>query len=1322
MNSLRNLIIFALILSSFVSLKGEGTGEIMPTTSNGTALWVYPFAGTGSYLNCPSQNRISFRIKDHNTENLYFGFNIKKRNGTSSPTTPTNGYYRIKNSSGTTIVGPTAIPTTGSGYIATYARAVAGPNIGGLNSSGYSPRTFDPTSNDTYYIEIYQSDDGGTTAVTTSLGELYFPYFDFTVATTTNTKFPGRVFSQQWSLITYNPSNLIVGIDYSMEGAYYGYTNDSSVVRVDFEDGFRPYGFNLAMNFEGVTNTGNFETDRQSAHQGANFPTIANGYKVFFNIPDTSIFKISEPASAPILTNNIYGCDGTYFIPYYIDKSGDVSILLDLDGSPGFQSGGKDIVLEDFAVTSGNNIMEWNGLDGTGAVVTGGVNISIIAQISRGRTNIPMYDAELNMNGLSVQTIFPVEEDMALYWDDSNLSVVGDCSDENAHNANGGGYANINPFISMTGPAHAWDGPNPDLSVPATVTPGYGSTTTTNCDDFGNARTINTWFYGSMTMTTSISKNLPDCDLDNDGIDDTDDIDDDDDGIPDLVECSTDPLLDADADGIPNYLDTDFAGFVDVNFDGVNDNFDADRDGVINNFDLDSDNDGFSDIYEAGGTDSDNSGKVDSYVDANGNGLSDQYDPACNGSLVTGAGGTSAGTTGTITSLANILDNNSSTVGVLGTIGATVDINLGLTIPANTTVTVRAQRAGSSNQNFSVSRSTDDVTYTQSTQFTSTSTTQDFSLVTTGAAQYIRLTSNSNNNNRDINIYHVSYSYQVCNGTLGTAITNPDTDGDGVKDIYDLDNDNDGIPDLVEAGGVDTDGDGRIDSQSDTDQDGYMDVYDFQNGGDLIGDWDTDGDGVKNRYDLDSDNDGIPDVVEAFGTDANNDGLIDSYSDSDNDGYSNNVDGDANNDRTSENTANSLIITGSDSNSDGVPNSYSRANSDGNGLPNPYDLDADGDGLLDSFEAGMPDADANGIADGTLGSDGWSNTVDGYASLNFTNTDGHAKANVFDIDSDNDGIPDIIEAQTTDLYGGPSGSDSDGDGIDNAFDNNDASFGGSSNNGLIPVDTDSDGTPDYLDLDSDDDNYDDRIEGWDLDGDGEIGAGEVSYIGSTDSDGDGLLNEYDSDISNPNPSDNKSSTSFPDANNPGNDRDWREEHVDNQVLPVELFAASVEMNQEGVAIVKWTTATETNNSYFLIEKSLDGKVFSEVEKVAGSVFSNSLKNYQSFDYKPYNGISYYRITQFDTDGNAKSYPLLILENNLEVFQVDIYPNPTRDKFFIDLNMHSTLLMFDVKGEMVVNLELVEGVNSIETTNLNPGVYMVRIYNNSETRIFKLVIK
>ncbi len=94
--------------------------------------------------------------------------------------------------------------------------------------------------------------------------------------------------------------------------------------------------------------------------------------------------------------------------------------------------------------------------------------------------------------------------------------------------------------------------------------------------------------------------------------------------------------------------------------------------------------------------------------------------------------------------------------------------------------------------------------------------------------------------------------------------------------------------------------------------------------------------------------------------------------------------------------------------------------------------------------------------------------------------------NYLDLDSDGDGIPDNVEAQTTLGYTAPSNSDSDKDGLDNAY----------GTNGLTPVDTDGDSTPDYLDTDSDNEGADDTSE-----------AG-ITLSGS-DADGDGLDNTSD---------------------------------------------------------------------------------------------------------------------------------------------------------------------------------------------------------------------
>jgi len=97
-----------------------------------------------------------------------------------------------------------------------------------------------------------------------------------------------------------------------------------------------------------------------------------------------------------------------------------------------------------------------------------------------------------------------------------------------------------------------------------------------------------------------------------------------------------------------------------------------------------------------------------------------------------------------------------------------------------------------------------------------------------------------------------------------------DTDGDGIEDALELDSDGDGIADLVESGGTDLDGSGTIDNFTDLDADGIDDAVAAVPAMII----DTDGDGSPDYRDLDSDNDGVSDIEETGGIDADGDLVI----------------------------------------------------------------------------------------------------------------------------------------------------------------------------------------------------------------------------------------------------------------------------------------------------------------------------------------------------------------------------------------------------------------------------------------------------------------
>lgn len=360
-----------------------------------------------------------------------------------------------------------------------------------------------------------------------------------------------------------------------------------------------------------------------------------------------------------------------------------------------------------------------------------------------------------------------------------------------------------------------------------------------------------------------------------------------------------------------------------------------------------------------------------------------------------------------------------------------------------------------------------------------------------------------------------------------------DQDNDGIPDALDLDADNDGIPDLIEAGGKDSDGDGRVDcfstsidptSLTDTDTDGWCDIYDNTGGaftsGTPLSYPDTDGDGLDDYLDIDADNDGVPDVIEAGGLDTDGDGYPDNLFDEDRDGLADIYDPDDDGvfGADGSETGDPLVTTSGD-NGDGTPTGYASADADRDGVPNYIDLDSDNDGISDLVESGGTDSGNDGIVDAATDTDGdgFADTFDadnsgiaiivtgsdtdadnrpnGYLA---DDTDGDGIASFVDIDADNDGILDNMEAQSTAGYTVPVNTDTDNDGILNAYE------GGF----LDPVNTDSGGAADYLDTDSDDDGIDDEDEAWDAYDDGDS-VNDLTC--SSDTDQDGLLDCYDAD-------------------------------------------------------------------------------------------------------------------------------------------------------------------------------------------------------------------
>jgi len=504
-------------------LSAEGTKQIMPNPNNGTGLIVsttasFPLGSVGPYLNSPVDDRVYIHIKDFTTETLYYGFNWE----TLSPATPistySDVYMNLYDPTGALVAGyPINLASTAgaAGFIATYVSAIAGPKIGGAPANGYVPGVFTPTMNGDYYVTFYRSSDGGKTHL--AGGEsMLSKYFDLTVAQGA-VRLIGRVHCNEWAFSVYNPAKSdIQDPTTSTNAGFFGYTPDSVTLKVSFPaSGFQPLSYIVAFNSFGCQNTGNWQLDRRSiVLTNLVPPYLTGGYLVFLNPPDSSIYPTSSiPVAPQLLDPVISGCPpGPFNIRFMAPQAGDYWLLFDLNGVSGYQPGTSDFWVELDNQKPGVITYSWNGKDGLGNQVPANTTFPITFSFRKGRINIPIYDDELNINGFNVTGISPagaISPNPTLYWDDTLLTNNGTTCVSGQNNNNIGGTGYDNSIVGVTPTAtlgRAWNGNgNPTNAIPAPAVY-YGGTANDSdnlqCNDFGNARLLNTWAWGVVLNST----------------------------------------------------------------------------------------------------------------------------------------------------------------------------------------------------------------------------------------------------------------------------------------------------------------------------------------------------------------------------------------------------------------------------------------------------------------------------------------------------------------------------------------------------------------------------------------------------------------------------------------------------------------------------------------------------------------------------------------------------------------------------------------------------------------------------------------------------
>lgn len=181
-------------------------------------------------------------------------------------------------------------------------------------------------------------------------------------------------------------------------------------------------------------------------------------------------------------------------------------------------------------------------------------------------------------------------------------------------------------------------------------------------------------------------------------------------------------------------------------------------------------------------------------------------------------------------------------------------------------------------------------------------------------------------------------------------------------------------------------------------------------------------------------------------------------------------------------------------------------------------------------------------------------------------------------------------------------------------------------------------------------------------------------------------------------------------------------------LPVELIYFEGSANNDTQVILGWATASELNNDYFEIQKSMDGVNFSTIGKENGHGTVDEEMRYSFVDRSSNMGQSYYRLKQVDFDGAFEYSEIIRIDMLINHVDWVTYPNPTNGPVTFSTNQeidvnNTIITIIDLAGKMV-NLPTKINYSSIELDmyNLQPGVYVVVVQNNQSKSTHRVIRK
>ena len=177
-------------------------------------------------------------------------------------------------------------------------------------------------------------------------------------------------------------------------------------------------------------------------------------------------------------------------------------------------------------------------------------------------------------------------------------------------------------------------------------------------------------------------------------------------------------------------------------------------------------------------------------------------------------------------------------------------------------------------------------------------------------------------------------------------------------------------------------------------------------------------------------------------------------------------------------------------------------------------------------------------------------------------------------------------------------------------------------------------------------------------------------------------------------------------------------------LPVDFVGLDYECNSIGVSL-SWSTATETNNDFFTVEKSTDGKNWYELGSVNGKGSTVEYSNYRFTDFNSnIEALTYYRLKQTDYDGKFEYLETISVncanDSNGNAF---VYPNPSDGNFKVfGINNGDYVKVYNAVGSLIWEGVSTSNFVHIDAVDGQDGIFFIHIHSEDDTQVLKALKK